>query len=369
MKRYLRDVPKSLLLIIGMAVLYFLLFNVMILIENIAQEERFNERFENSYSIKLELIFDNFDDDIAASYELIDMVLSLQDISNCNVYVTDVPVYCAREIKSRNSTIVLCVDDSLKMMGINGNHILTHSSDDCIILGKTLSDKLSVNVSDTLLINNVEAGVFEIKDVSSSGGIDNSIYFIWNNCTDEIKHILSENMYYAGVLNLTLESDKNIKNTVDSTVRLFEDFGCYVSFEDSTYNEDYENVWYRIYNELFLTISIAFSILSAILITELWLKGRKKELLIRRTYGYSKGQILKLLCMDYFKLSISSIFIAVVLQLIYSMVFDFEMISNIQSTYKFFVVMPVICFLNICVLLVSVIKNRTLNIAEEIRGE
>ena len=132
--------------------------------------------------------------------------------------------------------------------------------------------------------------------------------YINNIITKEIK----------GILKFTYRSEQDTTNAYKDFVNDMEKNGFKVFIIDAYYEGDYQNFWYRTYNSIFMGISLILSILNCFTVSYLWLINRKKELAIRKAYGYSILQITGMMIKDVIKLCIPACILAEIVQFIYT---------------------------------------------------
>ena len=116
-----------------------------------------------------------------------------------------------------------------------------------------------------------------------------------------------------------------------------ENYGLRSFIIDAVYEGDYQNYWYRYYNSIFMGISLILSVLNCFTVSYLWILTRKKELAIRKAYGYSIPQITGMILRDVMKLCIPACFLAELIQFIYITVVGEEIFTG-QMFFKIFIV-------------------------------
>jgi hypothetical protein len=79
----------------------------------------------------------------------------------------------------------------------------------------------------------------------------------------------------------------------------------------------YKNYWDKVYNDIFVGVSLFFSLINCCVVSLMWIRRRNRELKIRMVYGYSRMDNLLLLTKDMIKNAAIALVIAVVAIIIF----------------------------------------------------
>ena len=319
LQKIFRESATSILFILGLTVSCFILINVAELIQKINKENKVINNFRYTTSSYLDgtELFYNCEDQITISNNLTKLVTSrLSEETSGNTYL-ELQVNVNEKIDTYTANIVMQLNEETK---INCNKDYDVTEENGIIIGESLlqftTDKNGVR---TIMIGGNTMKVIGIMKNEMSGGVDNTIYIFWDNCDEQMKEYINNiiSKEIKGILKFTYRSEQDIANIYKNFVNNMEKNGFKVFIIDAYYDGDYQNFWYRTYNSIFMGISLILSILNCFTVSYLWLINRKKELAIRKAYGYSILQITGMMIKDVIKLCIPACILAEIVQFIY----------------------------------------------------
>ena len=320
LQQIFRESATSILFILGLTVSCFILINVAELIEKINKENKVLNNFKYTTSSYLDgtELFYNCEDQITISNNLTKLVTSrLSEETSGNTYL-ELQVNVNEKIDTYAANIVMQLNEDAK---INCNKDYDVTEENGIIIGEDLlqftTDKDGIR---TIVIGGNTMKVIGIMKNEMSGGVDNTIYIFWDNCDEQMKEYINNiiTKEIKGILKFTYRSEQDTTNAYKDFVNDMEKNGFKVFIIDAYYEGDYQNFWYRTYNSIFMGISLILSILNCFTVSYLWLINRKKELAIRKAYGYSILQITGMMIKDVIKLCIPACILAEIVQFIYT---------------------------------------------------
>lgn len=320
LQQIFRESATSILFILGLTVSCFILINVAELIEKINKENKVLNNFKYTASSYLDgtELFYNCEDQITISNNLTKLVTSrLSEETSGNTYL-ELQVNVNEKIDTYAANIVMQLNEDAK---INCNKDYDVTEENGIIIGEDLlqftTDKDGIR---TIVIGGNTMKVIGIMKNEMSGGVDNTIYIFWDNCDEQMKEYINNiiTKEIKGILKFTYRSEQDTTNAYKDFVNDMEKNGFKVFIIDAYYEGDYQNFWYRTYNSIFMGISLILSILNCFTVSYLWLINRKKELAIRKAYGYSILQITGMMIKDVIKLCIPACILAEIVQFIYT---------------------------------------------------
>jgi hypothetical protein len=316
----------SILLIICLSVSFFVIFNAADFTGKALKEKEALDRYKYEKTAQTGLS-EYSDSDAEKFSDYIDEIINkIKSYGKANISFQNIPVYYNGEITNYNCSIMLKINEPLKLYDSNGDDV-TEADSPCVISGETIAEHFRKTSSDgSFFIDNVKMPGAAVLRNDMGGGIDNRTVFIWDKCTDAQKEVLKKYVISAlcsGGLQIKIESDHDASYIYDDISSFLQkDFGMYTEEYTTYYSGDYQNYWYKIYNEIFTAASLVFSVTTCFCASELWITRRKKELVIRKAFGYSDRLIFRLLAGDIIKLSVPSVLLAFLFQLIYNQIYD-----------------------------------------------
>lgn len=178
------------------------------------------------------------------------------------------------------------------------------------------------------------AGVF--KDISV-GGYDDAL-LVYSPYKEDIE----KNLRYVtmrGVACSNEEANSNLQNDIKQAIESNTD---YAVRDDYSGIDESINLGVKSTKGIILVLLFIFCGANSLVIANLWIRRRQKEIAIRKAYGYNIFNILVWLAKDMVKLMIFSVVLAVGFQMIYGMIIQrtFEM-RFVSSAILYFVIMIV----------------------------
>lgn len=369
-KKYLRDIPSSILMIIGLAISYFVIINCADIAGKITNEYMSLNNYQYVVEYRVEYNVEK-SDERQAGEECIERehIEYFENVDCSYVAMTSFPLYLNREPTAYHASILFSYDSMAKMRNKNGMKIHYKSelvsSGECVYLGETLANYLKTKYESTNLYDEgTEYKTIDILENNSSGGIDNSLYIVWDYCTPEQRTAII-NKATSEVNNISvsilLKSDIPIddvyqKNISDFSKYPYLDFVLY----EAEVMSDYQNLWYRYFSITFNVVSLIFSVMVCLVITDLWIARRRREVAIRKAFGYSNSKLFKLLFTDLLRISLPAFILAFVLQITYKLIFDERFIFGASSAIRTLAVILSI------LLIILLLMNRVLNKVKKI---
>lgn len=376
MKKYFREGSVSLLLTVGLSVVCFSLINAVDLPEKVIREKASLEDNQFNYSYALETNVDGnvHTEDKTAFLAIEKVVERLSAQKRANISFSSC-LYLEENGGMTECDVLVSINEPLKMRDMNDNPIeVTNNLDKSAILGETIAKKMLGNKrSDNFIVNGEEVDIaYIVQNSSISTGYDDSLYLIWNNCSPGVKEEIVLSVVERNVAWIYLESDSPIDELVVEIEALCEENGLYVNAvipmnDKGNMQSDYE--WDIYFGRIFVCVAFAFSMLTCFSISEIWIKHRKKELVIRNAFGYTKRQILKLVLCDFVKLSVPSFVLAFVMQIIYNASLGIKLTLPEHLPIKILMLFGGMSAVLLLILQHSIRTLGKYKIADELRGE
>lgn len=343
LQRMLRNPPTGVLLILGLSVSCFVIINVTDLIGKVSAENKSVHSF--SYIISSYLTTPDSEQGIDEQYvaELAEQAVSrLSAETSGNTYISDLQLSIDRQIDTVSVSLVIKQNEGLRLEYQSGGTPADMKLPNCVVIGESLKKfVVQENGKSWLTLGGNQMQVAGVLENKMAGGVDTSLYLLWENCDDSVRADLlakiSENL--SALLNIQYKSQSDISGAYQAFIKDMEAISLRNIVLDAKYQSDYQNYWYRFYNSVFLSISLAFSIITSFSASYLWAFQRKRELAIRRAYGYDTAQIFALLLKDILKLSAFAVLLSVLMQGVYGLLFERTLLFGEQFWLQF----PLIC--------------------------
>lgn len=334
LKTIFRESTTSVLFVIGLIISCFILINVTELLDKINQENKVLQSYRYTVSGFLDCYpaINEYEQQISAEadekkyselleqkkQQLTEQILEkLNTETTGNTYV-EVVIQLNDKTDGFPANIIMAHNEDLKLE-CNAEYNL--QTENGIIIGESLLDYVTeYNGEQIIEIGNQTMKVIGVLQNKMAGGFDHSIYIFWENCDkqakDYLKSLVREDLDFY--IKYSFKSDEALTEAYQVFSEELEKWKVQTSISEAKYTGELQNYWYRMYNSIFMGVTLLFSVFNCFGVSYLWLAGRKKELAIRIAYGYDRKKIAFLLFSDIIKLCIPAIIGAGIIQLVYN---------------------------------------------------
>ena len=360
-KRYFRDVTISLILALSMALAFFLILNVIDIVnkfdEKMEHRDNINYEFNKSYIVK--------NSDFEDNKELVDSVV---EISSMFDGIVEQNFRVGAQLGEGTTEVLdyvyVSVKDKLYLENSRSEYIVLENMED--IKGVYISEVLKeyaevVNGKEQILINGI---YFEVIDylMDYSTDSERKVLIFWDNLSNEEKKqwIYSNQLSGTDGFILTFMSNKETaKESAESVMKTFRENGFSIESAYSEYRDNYvmsmqdPNVQMVVSMTAILLI---FAFVSCFYVSGLWINKRKKELVIRKAFGFDLLDIVKVLFGDLLKISCVAVVIAIVLQYVYRSFIIKEPFWLVVSMKSIFLIAISVIYVVLISLIVPLIK-------------
>ncbi len=339
------------LFIIGLIISTFVLFNTVDVVSRIVREDKANksykyeERYFISYNYNNNILTE--EDYVSKTKELLESLKKL----DCNVSICDVGINVNNQIDDMFIELIINSKEDFCLYSQNECYIKPNMYKNKIFVGENILDLTLNKDRNTLIISDFIIEIADVLKNDNASGIDYRILGYLDDF-DELK----KNYFYKcmaerlsfGILLIDLYGNEPIDDSVDTLYSTLNNSSLvYTKYIPTYEGNDYQNYWYRFYNKIFISACVIFSVFTLFLLSYLWLANRKKEISIRKTYGYSGFEIFMLLVGDITKLCLISYLFAFILEIIYCLFFsDFSFFDSLFPL-KLFAIFLGILFISI----------------------
>ncbi len=318
-KLFFRNKSITTLLILGLLVSYFIVINGVAMLSQISEEQKKSsiEEYENERKFILaKYVPEECETTQAEMYdEKYEETLRTLATGKGNLMLIGCGVNVGNTLKGVYADIVYSLEkDTVNKKIISGRMPSEEEIDSKEKVALVSSDmKKYIEEKDSISqieINNVKykvTGIFETNDMSSTRA---DVILFKDTFTDEDLTTMVAEQGYVGVSysgDITETDYQALLQKIRSAGEIA---------DEAINTENQENKNRVLFNKIFMAILFAFSIINCMVISDVWINSRFRELIIRKTMGYSVMQIINLLLCDLLKYSSVSILSAAVMQLL-----------------------------------------------------
>ncbi len=379
LRKIFRDPGMSLILIINMSLIVFLLINVLnIKYQNddaLNNKTKYNYKFRENLTVYTKgTEFDESEYTVVAyndnEYQsMFNEVLSVVEMYHGNVtYKT----HCLINDKELNNLggvdCVIKHDEDIMEDMTNGDVFVVKGGEECrgIIIPEAYKDSIyskgGVNYIDIEGVGFVVLG-FE-KDYSLDHSLCGAI--IYKELLDEdgketfLKRWKAET--WCDTMEFELSSNnENAKSEFEQIKKSFVEKGYTVTSMDLNAENKSDKLSFFDIDEavsgvIYILIAI-FSFINCMFVTNIWIMRKKRELVIRKTFGQSIIKILERLIMEYTIIAVVTVCISIVLQYIYAQITDeISLHFSMENIMIIGITMVVLIVINMLIPLINVAK-------------
>ena len=322
LKKYFRDIMISLILAFSMALAFFLILNVIDVVN------KFNEKLEHRSKIeyKLDKSYVVRNEKINNNMEFVNSVIEIA--SKFDGIVENNFMSAARLGQSNEGAVdyvYISVKEDLYLENYEKKVISIESTEneDGVYISEVLRDYTEiVDGKEQILINNTYYNVTDfLKDNSTDN--EKKVVLFWKNISDEAKRqwiFANISMCVDGNIVRFMSNKEDSINSMESVLNEFRDKGFDVESADVRYRREYDISLQDPNVELVISMTgflLIFAFISCFYVSDLLINKRKKELIIRKTFGFTLLDIIKVLFVDLLKIGLVASIMAILLQYIY----------------------------------------------------
>lgn len=350
-----RDIPSSVLLIIGFCLTMFVTMVSCEFIDRLIgnANEAGNNKY-NTYYLSFthseriiedagELIYTYVEDSAEKIY--FNDIYDIMTENGLDFCISNFVSIGESQETQRNATYIYTFDGNYPFVLQEGK--LNNEQDALsVVIGESIKEYTEkIDGKDYLYINGNYYRVAGVSVNNETGGYDSSIYMLGGRESDSENYSEAEVEFQSDIgagstaEMLIYSEDASIVDSINKAKEKCEKnypVDISVSTEETEYTE--KNITNRIYenlNKIFLPILFLFCINGCYSISYLWIKARKYDIAVKYTFGYSKGQVYSWIIREMSVLIGISVTITMILKIIYdllcngNMMFMDKMIYNI----------------------------------------
>lgn len=312
---------------LGLAVSAFVLLNAADVLARVQKENARMNRFKYNAVFRLEPA-DRDDFYLRAPEIAKELLGEIQKVSVGTGFY-QLPVTLNNDFEFTFTEVVINAPEGLKLRDTDNNVINTDlpEGSNSVIIGESLLGEL---IDGALPIENIRIPIAGVLRNDNPAKIDYSLYIFYNASDEAFREYLNGRIaerLAQGFLEVDFFGDSPIEEQADRFIRAAESLGLRAERENIEFGMGYwgnneQNLWYFALNSILLPLCIVFALITCFSASLMWISRRRKELSVRKAYGWGNIRIAALLTVDSIKLSVPSIFIALVMQFINCLIFN-----------------------------------------------
>ena len=353
-KKFLRNIPIGILLIIGFSILMFMVFNTL----SILNGTKVKSNNTNMYKQEINICVDLHE----KGHELYNEQLIM---GKGNIYVNNDAAYID-EINMETVVYGLVqYEEELKYELSSGKYpvLEIYDSQPVAVVGYDIYKNASVKGKDRYItILGVEYKVVGVLQKEIADNIDYTVIaFVESlNENDYNEYIRKSTENYSNYYCCYQSDVYNYRDDIENLVNKFKSKGVniYILEEQIDAGVHAVNDGIDNFKEKTNFLVVICCLFNSFVITNLWIRNRYIELAIRKANGYSLFNIVVLLIKDLLKYLVVSILFGFVMQIIYNAVKGTNLLNEtvMEDVAKVFVMGIIVVFITVALQVSKVIK-------------
>lgn len=313
-KRILRDVPSSILLMVGFGLTLFITMVCCGLVKDILNSKKKNA--DNSltyYYLNLyhtDRVIENYENGTLSYAEeeseriQFEPIYKIMEKYNVNFYSGEFVYIGEGQEQQRKATVIYHFDKTLPF-SLESGYVDWDEDEYTVVIGESIKPFVIQRENEDYLY--VDGEYYKVTGIAKnygSGGYDSSIYLLADknglkNVQEKVsKELISDIMVgFSREITAYSNNPKIVENINAAKKELENNYPLHIDIESESAEgmteSDVMNFLYENLNKFFMPILLFFSIGSCYSITSLWIKVRKTDIAVKITYGYGKAQIYK----------------------------------------------------------------------------
>lgn len=353
-KKFFRNIPTGILMILGFSILMFMIFNTLALLNSI------NMKSSNIYKYNQELSI--FLDSTESNYKINSSELV---IGKGNIYINNESAYI-NEINME--TVVhglMQYREDLKYELSYGKYpaLDIECNQPSAVVGYDIYKEASVKGNDRYItILGVEYKIVGVLQKKAADNIDYTVIAFIESLSEKDRNEYirkSTNNYTSYYLDYQSDNYDYRKGVENLIAKLKSDeIKIYILEERLSAGVHSVNDGIDGFKKNTIYLVVVCCLFNCFTITKLWIRNRYIELSIRKAYGYNLIQIFLLLVKDLVKYVIISVALGFVMQIIYNLIKGINLISEVvlEDVMKVFFMGIIVVFITVALQVSKVIK-------------
>lgn len=323
-KRFFRNIPTGILMILGFSILMFMIFNVVSILNamNIKNSDAY--RYNQELSISVNAVENDLEVD---SEELL--------IGKGNIYINNEAAFIDEINMETVVHGLVQYEEELKHELSYGKYpsFDINDSQPLAVVGYDIYKEASVKGNDRYItILGVEYKIVGVLQKEAADNIDYTVIAFIESLIEKDRNEYirkSTNNYKSYYLDYQSDNYDYRKDVEDLIGKLKSDkIEIFLLEERLTAGVHIVNDGIDSFKENTIYLVVAFCLFNCFAITNLWIRNRYIELSIRKAYGYNTIQIVVLLVKDLVKYMIISVALGFVMQIVYNAIKGTNLINE-----------------------------------------
>lgn len=380
LKKLFRDPIISFIMIINMALIFFLIINVINIMDQTRESQRKQNQYNFNYTKRITVypkgtVLSSANGDIETGVNLSDKeieefcadVLNIADRFDGNVYYeSSRRVYDANMNYEGRIIYVIRCDESFQFDLVDDSTVTVEK--DNLPKGVYVPELLRNIIYEKDNKEYIDAANmhFDVLGVKKNYTLDNSdtdIMVYVDTLTDIERDEVFKAWkgFFIEGLNIRFESNKsNANSNIDNVIKEYNKAGYKVNTSElKEYNEQlsFENVNNAINGGIYIWL-IGFAVFNCMYVVNIWIRRKYRELVIRRTFGCGNFCIMAGIIKEFSAITLFTTLLSIVLQIIYGKITN-DISFHFTSTNVLVVIISagIIIWINMIIPLIKVIRT------------
>lgn len=380
----LRDKSSTLLLIIGLSLSFFVAVNVLALLNSIEDAKKGH----NKYAYDREYYFDYWanyeleeDGDVSESYyKNFENVLEMMKGKNGNLFLYGYFFFLGDGLQNPCTYVMVSAEEEPCQEFVWGRAINkeeVQNNERVVMVGNNKEDFIQEEDGEKYIIMDSTrykvVGIYQNKhNLNQDNRMDICTYYecLSNTAKETIKFDKADFELHFLYGSSEMDSDEMETNMAEWGDYAGENGYAMESHEEEKDEENQKLLKAKsLFNKIFMYLTFIFTLFNCMVISDIWLKRRYNEFVIRRTFGYSMADMAKLLVKDVFAYALCAMAVGAVVQGIYSSVLGKSGVNPRYIVHNTVFMAAVIMVAVAAVVAVPLFQIRKILPAEQIRKQ
>lgn len=369
-KKLLRDRYSTVLLITGFVLSCFVAVNVLTMMNAVKAEQ--NKSKENTYKNNASLELENPD---GMTAQKVDSIVRELDTDNGNVFIYGYYGFAGTGLYNPCTYLIISQNEEIRQDFVwgrmpNGDEVKNKQK--VMAVATNMEPYLyEKNGEKYLTLDSVDykiVGVYENYDnLDQEGNMDICTYY---ECIgDSFKSMIANFAVFNVRYGSSRLDDGMYEAEVQRIKTVLESNGINEYICDEEESDDRLASAKQLINQYFMYLTFIFTLINCMVISNIWIKRRHNELVIRRTFGYGMADIARLLLKDLAVYGIISMALGTVLQTVYAALLGKSILSLEFAGRNFIFLAAVLGIIVLASCIIPVLKIRKIVPAADIRQQ
>lgn len=366
MKKILRNIPTSIMLIIGMSMLFFLCFNGLSIINEIKNTiyKIPNSKYEYRKNIFIGLKDVEY---FTRKYTENLYIDTFRTIKNENIdCLLKTTMYVGEAVSQETVNIIISnnvQDVANEICGIRIDNNFVQKKE--VIIGEGMKSNC-IRMKDELFLKMYNEYYKVRKIINGSNNFD--IYISFNSLSEDIL----TNIYYFNEMGCSFE----IMSKTDNIMKKYNRFREKLLIQNNNYDVElqktsknltsFEEICISL-NKLVIIVMLVFASVNCIVISRLWIEKRKKEYTICKIFGATNKDIMIRLLKSISKLCAISFVVGLIMEEIHFCITGSNYINSKYMILEFLIMLGVFIVVIGINVLMPLIFTKKINVINEMR--